>query len=201
MGVGIIVFIYNSTKQTSSPVNKWGAGVWNINYRGNAAQFMRSYKGLQWTQMRRKIREAFLDTSRDQMILDRIKLQSDQFIPTRSGYLKYQIFKTMFINRRQYYSTHYWAEFDYSWPTGSRPYPIKGRTGHQNEIGYGDLPPYPGNNVNLLEITPGLNGKYLLVDPNAVNDPKPQIQSFAVENLQNDYDTIFNQALEIEVQF
>lgn len=184
------------------------SGYWNIthssvldpNYPGKGAFYKQT--GLKWWDVKRFLNYLFLDTADDPAIIDKIKKIAAPYIPVRSGRLINKILSSMKIKRTQKYYTHYWSEFSFDWSL-MRPYPISGRTAHNNELGYGEwgtvklTEPEALSRVRVHHVTAGGNALYYLNDPASMNDPSAIIERTAQIEMTNNYAEKFNLVLEI----
>lgn len=166
---------------------------WKITYKER--KILRQASGMYWTDMRKIWWAAMISNARDPGLLNEIVLLIHRYgvVPVRSGRLLDKMIQSMHIRRYSYYRTHFWVMFSFLW-TLFRPYPIGGRVGHSSEIGYGELY-YPVNNIpnrTLLAITGGGNGKYLLDDSWALNNPVNEVRNLANDILFEDIFEIFN---------
>lgn len=133
---------------------------------------------LSWIDVRRTLKQIFVDKDLDEELLMKIRMWVLRYIPVRSGRLANFIFKTMNLIRRTYHS-QYIARFGFSWPA-KRPFPIGGRVSHAPpEKGYGEWgtfrPIFNLPNVHVDHVTAGGNALYILDDPDAINDPTSAI--------------------------
>lgn len=199
---------YFSTKlKTFGAGRRQTGGYWNFthssvidpNYMGKG--WFKRETGLTWWQVKRLISNEFMNTINDPGIINQVKQTTAPFIPVRSGRLMEKIFSSMKIVRTQKRLTDFWATLTYSW-SKYRPYPIKGRTTHNSELGYGEwgsvklTEPLVINRVKIHHVTAGGNALYYLDDPAAVPDPTSTINDVASKLIMQDLAEKFNFVLE-----
>ena len=154
---------------------------------------MESRYNISWKDMRLMLKLLMISKARDPGIIQEIKLRTHKLIPVRSGKLLNTIFKTMRIDRSQWYHTHFFVQLLYDWPA-DRPHIIKNPQHIPPAEGYGDW-----SGVRLTEpeaiaavdpnphVTPMGNALYKLNDPVATRDPAVYIDRVAKDEFNKDY--------------
>ena len=178
---------------SGSPDGKWTIIPDNVPY-GQNIKWTKARYGMKWTEIREQISKAFMSKVRDSNILRNIRniIKKLGIVPVRSGFLLNHIFSTMRIIRRKLnpYNAQFVGEFQFAWPY-NRPQTIQNPRHSPPETGYGEWSnvrlKYNIPNVNLLKITPGGNALYLLNDPRASPNPKPDIKSVGMNELFDDF--------------
>ena len=141
-----------------------------------------------WFQFRKMYRQWILDPSDDRDIIEywRKILERDAIIPVRSSNLFSTIFANMFIRRWNYYTNRFLIDGRYAYP---RRYPtfIANPRHSPPETGYGLHPSrvnrsFLPKNVTLLKTTKQ-SAKYLLNDPQALEDPRFYINQLIAQTL------------------
>ena len=179
-------------------------GFWSISHASIFDPFhisgrnqMRNYGMRTYPELRDYMKMMFLDISRDPGIIQRIKNAVIKYIPVRTAKLLDTIFKTMWLNRSSWYSTHYFIDLLYEWPE-DRPKYINNPQHRPPEKGYGDwagyIPTTPEaiSRVSIDHVTMGGNALYNLDDPQASSDPMVDIEREAQLILEDDFAEAFN---------
>lgn len=150
--------------------------------------------GRTWKELKKSLTREFMSVIRDAGLIQFIKNRILPLVPVRSGRLLDTIMKSMFIQRRSWYNTHFWAILSFIW-TLFRPYPIPGRVQHSPpETGYGEyyVPTNTIPNRHLIRRIGTRNALYLLNDPTARSDPIHDIKRITKDVINNDFAQIFS---------
>lgn len=165
---------------------------YTIFFSGSAVKFMKTFGGLQWTEVRRILKREFVRDDYDHLyLLPRIKVKCMKYVPVRSGELLDYILKTMAIIRLNLKYNAFVIRGFFAWEP-SHPFPIPGHVRHRPpDTGYGKwagvrlIHAIP--NVHPIHVSAtGLTAKYLLDDPNAYSNPIPILETVMKEEIIED---------------
>lgn len=150
-----------------------------------------------YSELREVMKLMFLSTARDPGLIQRIKDKLYNRFPIRSGKLMDIIYKTMHILRSAWYSTHYFIELFYEYPS-DRPKFINHAQHSPPAKGYGEwasyrpVTPEAISRISIDHVTGRGNALYNLNDPQAVGDIQAEIENEASLILEDDFAETFN---------